>query len=259
MNIIQAVRDMKTNVLAIASEVTTDKADRANLLAKADTIDQVLQLLEHDPLLRVAPFARVEVLVNDLYGDVAMAFASGSAEDLVKHMLQRHLLAALALHQRVFDLLRQLRSELLRDNLISREEYGWLAAEAAYFEVGDPDRPGQGSLGPRRLETYDDHENRMKVMRTRVARVIATCQVCGPYPDKPVCKTCQDLRAIIKDAIGKNRMEDQAMQLLQDRTKHWEANARLHPDDDDSPVAHRARAKGEAYRDAVRIVTQGGE
>src|SRR5688572_23721522 len=42
------------------------------------------------------------------------------------------------LHQRAWDLLRQMRSELLDAELISREEYAWLLAEAP----GAADGPG---------------------------------------------------------------------------------------------------------------------
>jgi hypothetical protein len=62
------------------------------------------------------------------------------------------------LHQRAWDLLRQMRSELLDAELISREEYAWLLAEAP----GASDKPGAGSPAPRRLETYDEHAVRLK-------------------------------------------------------------------------------------------------
>ena len=58
-------------------------------------------------------------------------------------------------HQRCWDLLRQMRSELLDQNLISRNEYAWLASEAPYATGGDSSIPGQGSPAPRRLEDYD--------------------------------------------------------------------------------------------------------
>lgn len=63
-------------------------------------------------------------------------------------------------HQRVWDLLRQCRHKLLDENLISREEYAWLLADA-------PNVLGRGSPAPRRLETYDDHESRMKATAKR--------------------------------------------------------------------------------------------
>ena len=68
------------------------------------------------------------------------------------------------LHQRAWDLLRQMRSELLDDSLISREEYAWLAAEAPYVTSGDASQPGQGSPAPRRLERYDEQLIRLTVL-----------------------------------------------------------------------------------------------
>jgi len=80
------------------------------------------------------------------------------------------------LHQRAWDLLRQMRSELLDDSLISREEYAWLAAEAPYVTSGDASQPGQGSPAPRRLERYDKQALRISVLkqeREATMRVLA--------------------------------------------------------------------------------------
>lgn len=52
-------------------------------------------------------------------------------------------------HVRLFDLVRFMRSELARANLITEEEYAWLCFES-------PMARGEGSPSPRRLEDYDD-------------------------------------------------------------------------------------------------------
>lgn len=62
------------------------------------------------------------------------------------------------MHLRAWDLLRQMRNELVDQRLISLEEFAWLAADSP---AADP-RPNMGSVAPRRLETYDEHEARME-------------------------------------------------------------------------------------------------
>ncbi len=57
-------------------------------------------------------------------------------------------------HQRVYDLLRQMRGHLLDESLISAYEYGWLIS-------GAPGVTGPGSPAPRRLERYDEMRERL--------------------------------------------------------------------------------------------------
>lgn len=143
-------------------------------------------------------FGRVKDLITELTGRIQKA--QDQDVDLVPPVTL-FVTRTIGLHQRVFDLLRQMRHHLMEEQLISREEYTWLVSAAPFFEQGDPDVPGQGSKAVRRLEAYDDHEARMKNMRTQVARAIATCPHCGPKPDIPPCSQCQQLRAIVRDAI----------------------------------------------------------
>lgn len=154
------------------------------------------------------PMARLQVMVNTLFSDLNLAITDDKDVASAKNLLAKHLVTTARLHQRVFDLLRQQRSELLAADLITEPEYAWLAAEAPYWEDGDPDIPSQGSRSVRRLEAYDDHELRMQTMRTRVARAIVTCPHCGPNPDQPPCSQCQQLRAIVKDAIADGVRKD---------------------------------------------------
>ena len=53
-------------------------------------------------------------------------------------------------YQRMWDLVRQMRAELLDQRLITLEEYALLASAETQ------DKPGQGSPAPRRLENYDE-------------------------------------------------------------------------------------------------------
>lgn len=62
-------------------------------------------------------------------------------------------------YQRMWDLVRQQRSELLEADLITREEYAQLAADETI------DKPGQGSPSPRRLESYDELRAALHAMR----------------------------------------------------------------------------------------------
>lgn len=70
------------------------------------------------------------------------------------------------IHQRVWDLLRQMRSELLDAELITRHEYAWLCSEA-------PGVSGGGSPAPRRLETYDEIRARAEKAEQEIARLTA--------------------------------------------------------------------------------------
>jgi hypothetical protein len=67
-------------------------------------------------------------------------------------------------HQRLFDLVRYMRSELHEAELITDEEYAWLAAEA-------PMAKGSGSPSPRRLEDYDDVRANLAKADSRIARL----------------------------------------------------------------------------------------
>ena len=58
---------------------------------------------------------------------------------------------------RLFDLVRYMRSELHKAELITDDEYFWLCAEA-------PMAKGDGSPSPRRLEDYDEIRAKMKRM-----------------------------------------------------------------------------------------------
>lgn len=57
--------------------------------------------------------------------------------------------------QRLWDLVRYMRSELLDAKLITREEF------AALLNYETADAPGQGSPSPRRLESYDAMRKRL--------------------------------------------------------------------------------------------------
>lgn len=69
------------------------------------------------------------------------------------------------LHLRAWDLLRQMRNELLDAGLIDLHEYAWMVAESP---AADP-RPGMGSTAPRRLETYDAMRARIDELESDVA------------------------------------------------------------------------------------------
>lgn len=63
--------------------------------------------------------------------------------------------------QRMWDLVRQQRGELLDAGLITLDEYAVLAAAEAH-EIG----PGRGSPAPRRLESYDEVGGQLVELRT---------------------------------------------------------------------------------------------
>jgi hypothetical protein len=148
------------------------------------------------------PLARLQVMVNTMAHDLDKTMFVDKDHDAIQAVIGKHLVAASMLHQRVFDLLRHQRSELLAADLITLQEYGWLSAEAAYWSEGDPEIPGQGSLGVQRLESYDDHTNRMRNMRLGIGHAIVTCPVCGPHPDQPPCATCQKLKGLLQHVVG---------------------------------------------------------
>lgn len=208
-------------------------------------LDDVLKLLEADPILRTAPFERLQVLTNTLHQALMDQFEQRDTlpewSDAIRQVIHQHVLNAAALHQRVFDLLRQMRSTLHQEHLISREEYAWLSAEAAYWEGGDPETPGQGSQAPRRLESYDDHQNRMKVMAVRIGRAVVTCRTCGLHPDKPPCGQCRQLKAVLRDYLKTDAPMEDHVTRLRGLATDWEAEARKAH----SPVIE-ARASGQA-------------
>jgi hypothetical protein len=90
--------------------------------------------------------------------------------------------STLPLHQRAWDLLRQMRSNLLDENLISQAEYAWLAAEAPGADAG----AGNGSPAPRRLETYDEHAARLKAAEAKLEALSSSAPVERPQAGRPV-------------------------------------------------------------------------
>lgn len=49
---------------------------------------------------------------------------------------------------------------------------------------------------------YDDHEARMKHMRTMLGKLVVTCQDCLHDLDKPPCQNCQKIKTILRAVIG---------------------------------------------------------
>jgi len=102
------------------------------------------------------------------------------------------------LHQRVWDLLRQQRHDLMDAELISRQEYAFLAGEAPYMTDGDPDQPGQGSPAVLRLERYDQQDARLAFMVNKIRQAVECCEICRTGDvKKPVCTTCKRLLVIL--------------------------------------------------------------
>lgn len=61
------------------------------------------------------------------------------------------------INARLFDLVRYMRAELHKADLITDSEYGWLCSEASLAT-------GAGSPSPRRLENYDELRRRLDAL-----------------------------------------------------------------------------------------------
>lgn len=72
--------------------------------------------------------------------------------------------AAINTNLRLFDLVRQMRSELHQADLITDEEYAWLSGWAAMAHS-----PDGGSPSPRRLEDYDRVRDELVALKAKVA------------------------------------------------------------------------------------------
>jgi len=83
---------------------------------------------------------------------------------------------------RLFDLVRFQRMELLESELITSEEYDWLAHGCKLAK-------GQGSPSPRRLEDYDRIRERMDAME-------AWIKIAAPVLSTAAC-------IVVDDAIGR--------------------------------------------------------
>lgn len=82
-----------------------------------------------------------------------MRSATVEADSLAYYadMIDRALRRPSSMHLRAWDLVRQMRNELVDAGLIDLHEYAWLAADSPAADPG----PNMGSLAPRRLEGYD--------------------------------------------------------------------------------------------------------
>lgn len=139
--------------------------------------EQYLEAATDQAIQQLAPFERVQELTDGLAAALHgfdLSYFQDQANALP--VMRDQVLKLAALHQRVFDLLRQQRSELSEAKLITLPEYGWLAAEAAYFESGDPSIPGQGSLAVQRLERYDEHEAKIAKAVVKLKAASDACE-----------------------------------------------------------------------------------
>lgn len=137
------------------SETHDPGAERAKLLTVDGATWLVVRKRETDPP-EVYPFA-AEAEARVFHDRAQMQWSDCYLCQVVRHGMQPERASEpqdveARLHQRAWDLLRQMRGHLADENLISLEEYAWLAANAPGADAG----PGNGSPAPRRLESYDE-------------------------------------------------------------------------------------------------------
>jgi hypothetical protein len=89
-------------------------------------------------------------------------------------------------HKRMFDMVRYMRAELHEANLITDAEYGWLVGEA-------PLAKGQGSPSPRRLEDYDELNERLQRYEKELADLRVALEAIHATKRGSLLEMAQDL------------------------------------------------------------------
>lgn len=112
---------------------------------------------------------------------------------------------AINTHVRLFDLVRQQRSELHEADLITDEEYAWLSGAAPMANSKDG-----GSPSPRRLEDYDDIRAELTRLRAVNEGLEAIAELVRPRVEDEV----KDGRGVMA-VFDRARMEALAKALAQ--------------------------------------------
>ena len=99
-------------------------------------------------------------VMEDAYDELAEAH-----EQALKQIEELKKAQNINTHVRLFDLVRFMRSELHRADLITDEEYSWLLYEA-------PMAKGSGSPSPRRLDDYDEIRAELKSWQDELSKVM---------------------------------------------------------------------------------------
>ncbi len=77
-------------------------------------------------------------------------------------------MSAINTSERLFDLVRFMRSELHQSNLVNDEEYAWLSVGSAMANS-----PKGGSPSVQRLEEYDDMRAELTALRAALSKIAA--------------------------------------------------------------------------------------